>query len=469
MSRIHKKTGGEILVLIIIFTSIFSILLASLIRFLVTRHTAVQIHNAEDQAFQMAEAGVEYYRWHLAHSPDDLQDGTGEAGPYVHDYVDPEGGTVGHFSLELGGEVLCGKTQVVHATSTGWTVDHPEIKRIVFVRIARPTIADYSYIVDGNVYAGSNRIITGPYHGNGVIRMDADNRSAVTSKVATASCAVAGLGGCAGTVSGVYGAGSHPEWWKSAQPDIPFSNFEYDAGELETIANDHGIFLPKVSNGANRFGYYLVLKADRTVDIYQVTGRWANVSVTSPSMDTLTIPELAGNMNTYRTFVRNEALPSTCPLIYAKDTVWLEGIASGKVTIVANDTGAPTPDVYLQNNITYANPNGDGLAVLAERNIFIPLYVPADMTLKGIFIAQKGAYGRPYYGSVAPYNAYRTRNLLTTTGTIVSKLRTGTSWTDGQAFTNRVDNYDRTLVDAPPPLTPFTSSDFRLIEWREVK
>jgi len=39
------------------------------------------------QAFAIAEAGIEYYRWHLAHAPADYQDGTGKAGPYIHNYL----------------------------------------------------------------------------------------------------------------------------------------------------------------------------------------------------------------------------------------------------------------------------------------------------------------------------------------------------------------------------------------------
>ncbi len=469
---IKHTSRGDVLVLTIIFTGVFSILFASLIRYLVTQYTSVSIHTAEDEALQIAEAGVEYYRWHLAHFPNDLQDGTSGAGPYVHAYEDPETGVLGHFSLELGGEVLCGKTQVVHATSTAWTDAKPNIKKVVFVRIARPTIADFSYIVDSNVYAGANRTITGPYHSNGVVRMDADNHSAVTSKVATTSCDGAGLGGCTGTIAGVYGTGTHPEWWRSAEPDIPFSNFDFDFGQIQAIATTQGIFLAHMSNDVNNYGYYLKLKSDKTVDIYRVTGKWANVSITTPGSESITVPELA-NANitaTYLQFMQNRPIPNACPLIYASDRVWLEGVVSGKVTVVANDVGVASPDVFLQNNITYnTNTGTDGLTVLAERNILIPLYVPNDMTLSGIFLAQKGSYGRPWYGSVNPYNAFRTRNSLTTTGTVVSKLRTGTSWTDGTAFTNRIDNYDRNLVDAPPPLTPFTSSDFRLIEWREVK
>ncbi len=470
MTKIKKQISGDILVITLVFMSIFVILFSSLFKYLITQYKWVEVNTDQAKAMHIAEAGIEYYRWRLSHFPEDITDGTGGPGPYVHDYEDPDIGVVGKFSLEIGGDVLCGKVQVIRATSTGWTNKNPDIKRTVFVQIARPTVADYSYIVDSNVWAGSSRTIVGPYHSNGVIRMDADNRSAVTSKIDTASCASAGLGGCTGTVNGVYGSGSHPEWWKWAQPDIPFSNFDFDFGQMETLAISDGIYLPKISNDTTLFGYYLVLKDDQHVDVYDVDNIWSWVTEYTPGSQYMSIPELAGSMSSYITNKRTYAIPQDCPLIYVSDRTWLEGEVNGKVTVVANDTGAATPDLFLQDNITYSSSGtNNGLTVLAERNLFIPLYVPNDMTISGVFFAQKGAYGRSYYFNVWPYNAYRYRNSLTTNGTVVSKLRTGTAWSTGQGFSIRNDLYDRNLAKSPPPLTPFTSPNFHFIEWREVK
>lgn len=459
---------------------VFMMLFTSLFGYLGAQYRWVTLHTNSERALQIAEAGIEYYRWHLAHWPDDLQDGTATTGPYVHVYEDPEIGPVGEFSLEIGGEMLCGQVQVVQATSTGWTYADPTNVRSIAVKIARPTIADYSYIVDSNVHAGDSRVIVGPYHTNGVVRMDSDNLSAVTSKINTASCATVGLGGCFGTIYGVYGAGTHPEWWRWSQPDIPFTNFDHDFDELATLANTDGIYLPKVSNDTSSYGYYLELRNDRSVDIYEVTSIWKRIRSKLGNNDVVDIPELVGaNMNIYRTFLRNEPIPQACPLIYVSDRTWLEGQVSGKVTVVANDTGAATPDLLLQDNITYSTTTGsDGLTVLAERNLLIPLYVPNNMTISGIFVAQKGAYGRNWYendgncstcSSVDPYDSYKEQNSLTTNGTVVSKLRTGTQWGTVQGFENRYDNYDRNLAKSPPPMTPFTSPDFRFIEWREVE
>ena len=49
-----------------------------------------------EQAIQIAEAGIDYYRWHLAHAPADFQDGTSGPGPYVHNFRDKDGTSIGH-------------------------------------------------------------------------------------------------------------------------------------------------------------------------------------------------------------------------------------------------------------------------------------------------------------------------------------------------------------------------------------
>jgi hypothetical protein len=469
-----QNTKGSLLVVTLIFATVFTILSASLLRFVGMHYTQTELDTSRAQALHIAEAGIEYYKWRLAHFPDDIQDGTGEDGPYVHTFYDPEGDAVGEFSLEIGGETFCNRVQVVHATSTGHTYENPEMKRTLFARIARPTIADYSYIVDGNVFAGSSRTIVGPYHGNGVIRMDANNLSAVTTKMGDASCASAGLGDCpAGdSIPGIYGNGTNPQWWRNSEPDIPFSNFDFDFFSMEAMAQSDAIHLPKISNDTSVFGYSLVLQNDGTVDIYRVTNIHSWKTATLPSMINVAIPELSTNRDSHRTFIESRPIISSCPLIFVSDRLWIEGEVSGKMTVVAYDTGTFEPDIYLPDHITYTTNDGtSGISLLAENNIILPYYIPNVQNISGIFVALNGSYGRPWYSFFAslPDTSFRTRDTLNTTGTIVSKLRTGTSWTDGTAFLVRNDNYDRNLVDAPPPLTPFTSSDFRFIEWQEVR
>jgi len=39
--------------------------------------------------------------WHIKEFPSDFKDGTGNDGPYLHNYNDPEGGEIGKYSLNI--------------------------------------------------------------------------------------------------------------------------------------------------------------------------------------------------------------------------------------------------------------------------------------------------------------------------------------------------------------------------------
>src|SRR3989344_5048393 len=92
---------GTITPAILIITGAFLTVIYGLLILLSLQVDYAQRQLASEQALNIAEAGVNYYRWHLAHDQDDYQDGTGVPGPYTHEYTDPEGGVVGSYSLEV--------------------------------------------------------------------------------------------------------------------------------------------------------------------------------------------------------------------------------------------------------------------------------------------------------------------------------------------------------------------------------
>jgi hypothetical protein len=185
-----------------------------------------------------------------------------------------------------------------------------------------------------------------------------------------------------------------------------------------------------------------------------------------------------------RTFLGNYTIPATCPLIFAEDKLWLEGVLNQKVSIATASTTNPGPtySIILQDNITYATSSA-GLLAVAQQDALIGVDVPNDMTLNGIFIAQNGRFGRNFYCSSdaycssgdrlpAGYRTFAFRNSLTMMGTVVSNGRVGTRWTSNgnwtSGFDERYNTYDANLVDNPPPLTPHTSDDYSFVEWRDM-
>lgn len=460
------------LALVVVFGAVFLMVTSSLTGFLLMSKKIAREKETREQALEIAQAGLEYYKWHLAHYPGDLEDGTGAPGPYAHTYLDPEGSEIGSFSLDISGNRQCNQTTTIDIESTGETLENPTFKRVVSGRYARPSVAEYSYIVNTNVWAGSDRVITGRYHSNGGIRMDGDNRSEVTSSVATWQCTSSF--GCSGTQTknGVFGTGSTPSLWSYPVPQVDFAGISVDLAALKDYAEDNGgrYFAP---SGAS--GYHAILKSDGTTDVYRVT---ATTQVWGYSDQDGWQQEQ--HIISAETFLGNYVVPTDCSVLFFEDKLWLEGVVSGKVTVIsANVTAASTDtDLILRGNITYAHNDGsDGLTAIGERNVLIPLTSPTDMSLYGIFIAQKGRYGRNHYTTSgsndvpSTYDSYVQQNTLTTVGTIVSNGRTGTQWNCGGAFCsgyeNRVDSYDGRLANNPPPFTPYTSTDYRFVDWRD--
>src|SRR3989344_472353 len=125
----NKKSikEGMIIVQTMVFASVVIMIIGALSGWAATSIKASRIAFNREQAFQSAEAGIDYYRWHLAHSPTDYKDGTGGAGPYVHSLKDKNGNVIGQFSLDITPPPV-GST-LVTITSTGKISANPNLQR----------------------------------------------------------------------------------------------------------------------------------------------------------------------------------------------------------------------------------------------------------------------------------------------------------------------------------------------------
>ena len=102
------------------------------------------------QAFNVAEAGMNYYLWHLNHNATDYKDGgttpaTPDAnlgyGPYMHDYYDSNAVKQGTYTLWIkpqgAGSTVVTVRSIGVAVGTG-------IKRTVQAQIGSPSFANYA-------------------------------------------------------------------------------------------------------------------------------------------------------------------------------------------------------------------------------------------------------------------------------------------------------------------------------------
>lgn len=465
----------------IVYGSIFLAVLGALSGYVLTQSKIQSNETASARATAIAEAGLEYYRWFLAHYPNDIQNGTGQPGPYVIPYADPEGGETGTIELAIQANSACGTVTSVDIESTGIPAESPTITSTLVARYAKPTVARYSYVLNATTWAGPDRIIQGPYHSNGGVRMDGTSNSTVTSSLESWLCN--SNFGCSPTqtVGGVSGNGSDASLWAYPVPQVDFAGIAADFTALKNKALASGRYLPRFSsatrtNAASYWhGYRLIFNANGTVTVRRVS------STTRLDSQQINEAEEIANLDD-RTLISNDTayttltLPSDCGLIFVEDHVWIEGVVDGKFTVVAANVSNPgvAPNAMLRGNITYENTDGsDGLTVIAENNVLITPDSPQNMTLNGIFVAQGGALGRNRYNCSS---AYEPRGTLTILGTTVSNLRTGTQWKNAcsswwnvwdAGYANRIDVYHRALANDPPAFTPEVSGDYEFIDWRQ--
>lgn len=484
MTYACQKNRGSITLLVIVFAGIFLVVLTALSGYVLAQNRASDMARIKAEAFSVAEAALEYYRWHLAHFPADLQNGTGHTGPYAIPIPDPEGGAAGTATLTIAANTACGQTTSIDLSSKGVAADDASVSQTILVRYARPSVAAYSYIVNDSVWAGADRIINGPYHSNGGIRMDGTANAPVTSSLSTWSCTSSFGCSPSATKPGVFGAGTNQNLWDYPTPQVDFAGIAADFSSLKLTAQTSGIYLSRYSSGNSgsasyHKGYHLVFNANGTVTVTKA------VSVTAPlpviplnSSDASSDYSLINNENSSTTYT----LPTGCSLIFVEDNAWVEGVISAKVTlVVANVTNSGVaPDAFLKGNISYAANNGsDGLTLISEHNILIAPDSPQNMSLRGIFVAQSGAFGRNLYGTFDNHGNltgcdanYEPRGTLTILGSTISNLRTGTRWGGGCGATDagyqtRIDSFDRTLANDPPPFTPVISTDYKFVDWHQ--
>ncbi|MDB5195124.1 MAG: hypothetical protein JWO84_308 [Parcubacteria group bacterium] len=461
------------MLLALVFGSIFLTVLFAMSSYVLVENKLQTAQTDKSKGLAIAEAGVEYYKWHLAHFPNDLQNGTGAAGPYSIPYTDPEGGQTGTISLTVNGNNACGNITSVDLQSVG-TPTGSGSSATIYARYARPSVAQYSYIINDSVWAGADRIISGPYHSNGGVRMDGTANAPVTSSLATWSCTSSY--GCSPTATknGVFGSGPNQTLWSYPTPQIDFTAIAADFTSIKNIAIAQGRYFTRYSSGTSGVsafkGYHLVFNANNTVTVYTVSNEYnTNIGAAiDGSSDTSDYARIRSE-----SLVGTYAISATCPLIYVEDNVWIEGTVASKVTVVAANTvtAGVSPNAMIPNNITYTSSTGSaGLTLIAENDILITPDSPNNLTINGIFIAQGGAFGRNYYGCPS---AFEPRGTLTLTGTTVSNKRTGTKWVNGcgggsdAGYQTRIDSFDRKLSTSPPPFTPFTSTDYKFVDWRQ--
>ena len=78
MDSMSIKKSGVITPALLVISSAFIIVIYGIIFVLTQQFEYSRRETASELSLNIAEAGIDYYKWHLAHDPADFTDGTGQ-------------------------------------------------------------------------------------------------------------------------------------------------------------------------------------------------------------------------------------------------------------------------------------------------------------------------------------------------------------------------------------------------------
>jgi len=465
MKSIYKKfrqlsqdTRGNLLLFVMIFGSLaFTMIVLGVSSYAMFENQASNRKQFRDLSFHIAEAGINYYRWHLAHEPEDYQDGTGTTGPYVHEFLDKDGNIIGYYSLEI--DAPLPGTTIVTIRSTGWTVAMPSATRTISVRVGYPALTDFSFVENSDMSFSNTSEVHGKVHSNGGIEFNGTTDALIQSAQETYTPA-----GESEVKPGVWGDGGPQTFWEYPVPPKDFDSITTDLASIQDLADNGGLHF--YSSGDE--GYHMVFQADGTFKLYTVTSRQG---YTNPCKYTYYIWCFSGNEYydiKYETYDDTYTIPDN-GAIFVEDDVWVEGEVNGHVTVGAGRfpvLESTYQEIYPVGNITlHEKQSDDVLGLIAQGDIIFPHDVPDTMTVEAALLSQFREIYRPYYQN--------TKNSLTIFGSQISYEGGGVKYVDSNGnivsgFINTSYIYDGNLRYLVPPGFPVEPT-YELISWEEIE
>lgn len=476
------RQRGFLLIGIIVFAGVAVATVSAFVAWGVTSSKLSKHVLAREQGLEIAEAGIEYARWYLAHFQTGYDLGTGTAGPYTYPYVDKDGNSIGTYTLTIT-PPPSGST-LVKIKSRGIPTVDPTAGRTITIQIAIPSLAKFAVVANDTMRFGQGTTIYGPLHSNGGIRFDGIAWNKITSAVASyddpdhSGNSEFGVHTHVTAGTGVVNDSFRPleappntvqtrtDVFKAGRefpvPAVDFDGMITDLATIKTEATASGRYF--AASGAQ--GYQIVLKTDDTFDIYRVN------TLTNPPNRCTNVLDQTGwgtwSINT-KTFLANYAIPAN-GLIFVEDNLWVEGtINTARVTIAAAkfpDSVAQRKSITINNNLLYTNKDStDSIALIAQNNINVGMVSANSFEIDAALVAQNGRIGRFYYeNDCFPYDQ---RSAITLYGMIATNQRYGFAYTDGSGYDTRTIIYDTALLYAPPPNFPLAADNYQIISWEE--
>lgn len=518
MNKLSKGQGFIIPAILSLMVAL-SIITAAVVILIDSNIGVVNNNVKSQQAFNIAEAGVNYYLWHLSHNTSDYQDGQSTPatpdpdlgyGPYVHNYVDSNTEISGTFKLYI--KPTGGGSSVVTVRSTG-TVTGTNASRTIIAQLGSPSFASYAILADSALWFGNTEAADGPVHSNQGIRMDGSSNATISS-ANTTYVPPYSLGGDGSSHPGVWcntsvtspvncNTRSKSDWLYPV-PLIDFNQLNSTLCTIKKIAfaangstaalatqnnacsntpnTRTSSYLPQRSSSANTSrGYLLNLNSDNTYDLYTVNNERDTYTDYSSALVTQSVAT---------------GIPfPTDGVIFVEDNVWVRSdpTFSGRLTIASGRLATNvSTNINIAGPIVYSTKDGsDALGLIAEDSVILSPYAApttASFTLEvdAAVIATNGNVNYPSnysFSNQTCTKGYVSPNQkLEFYGSIAVRQTWTWSWLWGSHCGNNVydsssgsyisgfkyntTTYDYNLYYNPPPSFPLTSS-YNFLSWRE--
>lgn len=507
MDNFKKIKKGSAIAYGLVIIAAISILLVSVLQFVASQIRYASYVEEKERVFHMAEGGIDFYRWYLAHaieakSPQEIAEfwegdplGFGEGNSYAKDYLDNNYIKIGE-SLISANLSSPGDYNIIEVTSTGSTVEKPDIIRTVKATLRRSIWSDFAVISDGIVCFDKYWTINGMVIGNsgvhfngvannivmaGIPSYDDDNPLHATYNDKDGVWTEMPYDADEGCIYNdeldecVFNAGT-----KFPAPEKDFTgvtqymqsirteSMEPD-GDTENDCTDTGCYFDNAVEGR-----HIILKSD-TFDMCPVSEYWTNNGTKHHYPKKYKKISSSGTCNT----CSGDCLQTfTIPdegVIFVEDNIWLEGTVDGKrVSIAAASVSDPNtnPNIFIMNHIQYTHLDGtDTLGILAEGDIEILKDTPDDLKINGAVLAQNGAVTKPEYNpNCCGGGCTDNKNYIDIFGCVITKNGLNfslhkESCPDLKEY--RTITYDNNLYLYPPPFFP-ADSFYYVDLWEEL-
>jgi hypothetical protein len=518
--RFLKQKGGFILPGVLAFIIAAAIIGTALLTVILNNFFIVSNNVQSQQSFNIAEAGINYYLWHMAHNGADYKDGqttpaTPDAtlgyGPYVHNYTDSNAQVAGTYTLWIkpqgNGSTIATVRSIGKAAGSSST-------RTVQAQVGAASFASYGLVADTEFWFGSNESANGPIFSNVGVHMDGPNSDIVGSANATYT-PQSQYGGNGAVHNGVWCDTSvtspncntrDKSNWLYPKTSVDFNQVsgslctmkktafaDYSAtSSLASLSNAcsqtpttrTNAYIPQYSSSgafSSTNGYLIQLNTNGTYDLYKVSAE--NDRATSYTT-ALTKTSVATGI----------AIPPS-GVIFVEDNVWVRSNPSfhGRVSIASGRLATNnSTDITIADQLLYSTKDGsDAVGLIAEKNVLVAPYAPPssgsfNFEIDAAALAQSGSVTWPryydgtstctrgwtnttqtftFYGSVATRQDW-TWN-YSSGGSCGDMVRDSSSGYYYSGIEHTSTTYDYNLQYAPPPSYPVTGS-YDILSWREV-